>query len=311
VYNSQVRKATIDVGSNSVLLLVGEYDGSRWTPVAETSEVTALGEDTSRTRLLGEDAMVRTLAALRRAFDHAAQSGATGVRAGATMAARIADNAGDFLRRATEQGTPFEILSGETEAELGFLAVASDPLFEGAGRISIVDPGGQSTEMTTADRTPTGWRVGFRRSYPIGALALRSGLLASERPDPLALLRASAQVDDVIGLAFRPNESGQVVVLGASGTNLVSVREGLREWDPARIHGASLGYEEISRAAGRLSTMTDAERANLVGIEPGRERTIHIGALILERFLFALRAEACAVSVRGWRHAWLEHSFHH
>jgi exopolyphosphatase/guanosine-5'-triphosphate,3'-diphosphate pyrophosphatase len=55
--------------------------------------------------------------------------------------------------------------------------------------------------------------------------------------------------------------------------------------------------------------MTDAERAALVGIEPGRERTIHIGALIVERALLALVAEAVYVSVRGWRHAMLDRWF--
>ena len=49
--------------------------------------------------------------------------------------------------------------------------------------------------------------------------------------------------------------------------------------------------------------MTDAERAAVPGMEPGRERTMHLGALILERCLFALGAEKCRVSIRGWRYA--------
>jgi exopolyphosphatase / guanosine-5'-triphosphate,3'-diphosphate pyrophosphatase len=55
--------------------------------------------------------------------------------------------------------------------------------------------------------------------------------------------------------------------------------------------------------------MTDAERSQVAGIEPGREKTIHIGALILERFLYALRQERAVVSVRGWRHAMLAEMF--
>ncbi len=80
----------------------------------------------------------------------------------------------------------------------------------------------------------------------------------------------------------------------------------MREWDPDVVHGSYLDYEEISRFVGRTMRMTDAERAAMIGIEKGRERTIHIGALIVERALLALKAEGIYVSVRGWRHAMLE-----
>jgi exopolyphosphatase / guanosine-5'-triphosphate,3'-diphosphate pyrophosphatase len=301
-----VRKAVVDVGSNSVLLLVAEWSDGGWQTVRETSEVTALGEDTARTGLLGEEGISSTLHALGRAFEEARRAGAHEVVAAATMAARIAGNADEFLGRAAEQGTPVLVLSGEDEANLGFRAVAGDPLFADRGRVSIVDPGGHSTELLTADRKGDYWEVRLRRSYSVGALGLRSELPARESLDSLTLLRTSTSIDDQIGLAYRPGECGDVVVLGATGTNLVSIREGLREWTPGRVHGAELDYEEISRAVGWLSAMTDAERAAVPGMEKGREKTLHLGALILERFLYALRAESCRVSVRGWRHALLE-----
>jgi exopolyphosphatase/guanosine-5'-triphosphate,3'-diphosphate pyrophosphatase len=97
-----------------------------------------------------------------------------------------------------------------------------------------------------------------------------------------------------------------VVTLGATGTNLVSIREGWTQWQPDRVHGQVLLYEEISKAAGWMLPMLDLERARIPGIEAGRERTLAAGALILERFLFGLRAESCVVSIRGWRYAMLE-----
>jgi exopolyphosphatase/guanosine-5'-triphosphate,3'-diphosphate pyrophosphatase len=80
----------------------------------------------------------------------------------------------------------------------------------------------------------------------------------------------------------------------------------MTEWDPTRVHAAWLDYEEVSKAVGWLCGMTDAERAAVPGLERGREQTIHIGALILERFLHAIRSLGTSVSVRGWRHALLE-----
>ena len=293
-------KAVIDVGSNSVLLLVMEGERT----LLETSAVTSLGEGTKRTGLLSEEGMVRTLEALKRAFGAARAEGATEIRAAATMAARLATNTPEFRRRAEAQGTPVEVLSGEDEAELGFLAVAEDPTFGGTDRLSIIDVGGQSTELVTALRTESGWDRVFGRSFPIGTLALKDGPLREESPDGPAVFAASAMIDDL--LAEIEHLGGTPVALGATATNLVTIRDGMAQWEPEKVHGAWLYYGEIGAAVGRLMPMTDAERAALVGMEPGREKTLPAGALILERFLSALKAKGCAVSVRGWRHAMLE-----
>lgn len=299
-------KAVIDVGSNSVLTTVSQWEGAQWNSVLESTEVTALGEGTKQTGVLSQAAMHRTLAAIKRGWEAALNAGATDILAAATMAARIASNADEFQERGRLQGTPIEILSGELEAELGFRAVANDPIFAGASRITIIDPGGHSTELVTADRTPNGWVTRFRRSYPIGTLALLGEQLIDEVPDVRAQLNACRFIDDTIGLVYLPQQCGEVATLGATGTNLITIREAMPEWDAARVHGQYLDYEEVSKAASWLSAMTVRERESIVGMEPGRERTLHAGAFILERFLHATRALGCRVSVRGWRHALLE-----
>ncbi|MEI7575465.1 MAG: hypothetical protein WCK51_01115 [Armatimonadota bacterium] len=303
-----MRRAVIDVGSNSVLLLVCEFIDGSWSPVVDDTAITALGEGTKKTGVLSERGMTETLGALARFWTTALEAGAESIVAGATMAARIASNSAEFLERAAGQGTPVKILSGEQEAQLGFEAVVNDPAFTDYQRISIIDPGGQSTEMVTASRTDDGWTVDFRRSYPIGTLGLKSTNFPGEQVDGLSLLRASGAIDDLIGVCYRPGQCGEVVVLGAAGTNLVSVRDQLTTWQPDVVHGSTLQYEEISKAVGWMMPMNDSDRRAIPGLEKGRENTIHVGAFILERFLFALRAEACRVSVRGWRHALLANS---
>jgi exopolyphosphatase/guanosine-5'-triphosphate,3'-diphosphate pyrophosphatase len=303
-----MRRAVIDVGSNSVLLAVAERTLDGWRTIHEDAKVTALGEGTKATGLLGERGMRDTLSAIADFYRAASEAGATEVIAAATMAARIATNATEFIEMAEAQGTPVRVLSGEDEADLGFQAISNDPIFAESQRVSIVDPGGHSTELVTADRAEQGWDFRFRRSFPIGTLGLRSTHFTSEVAAPSQVLSGVAYLDDLFGVCYLPEAAGRVVVLGAAGTNLVSVRDQITVWDPERIHGARLGYEEVSKMFGWLCGMSDAERAQIPGLEPGRERTIHLGALILERALFALRAEECFVSVRGWRHALLEQS---
>lgn len=301
-----MRRAVIDVGSNSVLLLVAEKSAENWIPVFEATEVTALGEGTKSTGLISEASASRTLSALKRMFDLAGSHGASTIKAAGTMALRIATNTPDFLKRCQEQGTPVTVFSGDEEAALGFDAVANDPQFAQWNRLSIIDPGGQSTELVTADRSSTGWEVRFRKSFGVGTLGLKGEVLKSESPDHREIIEATVCIDETLGFCYLPGAAGVAIVLGATGTNLVSIRERLSKWDPKRVHGAKLEYEEISRAVGSMMPLTDEERREIPGMEPGRERTIHIGALILERFLDAIGATSCFVSVRGWRHAMLE-----
>jgi exopolyphosphatase/guanosine-5'-triphosphate,3'-diphosphate pyrophosphatase len=302
-------KAAVDVGSNSVLLIVERADAQSRKSILERSWVTGLGTGTKSTGLLEEDAMERTLGAVREAFSLAHAAGADSVVAAATMAARIARNTEDFLARATAQSTPIYVLPGDEEARLGFLAVANDPAFLSRNRITIVDVGGQSTEIATALRDGSGWKEEFRKSFSIGTLGLKSTSLRAECPTGAELLQAVVEIDDVLGICYRRGACGDAIALGATGTNLVSLREKLVEWDPERVHGQWLEFGEISQSVSYLYGMSEARRALLPGMEEGRGPTLPGGALILERCLDAIGAPGCYVSVRGWRHALLDREF--
>ena len=307
VYTALVIKAAIDVGSNSVLLVAMQQTEAGWITLHEASAVTGLGKGTKLSGLLDPEGASATLDVLQRFFDEARSHGATEILAGGTMALRIASDSQTFLERAEAQQTPVFIVSGPQEAELGFLSVCEDPLFAQESRLSIVDPGGHSTELVTADRTASGWEVKFRKSYPLGALGLRETSMPAESPGFSERLFTVDAIDTTIALEYLPHQCGRVVALGATGTNLVSIRDRLVSWQPDKVHGAVLDFEEVCRAVGWMCDMDDAGRAAIVGLEQGREKTIHIGALILERFLHCLHALECTVSVRGWRHALISH----
>lgn len=307
-----MRHAVIDVGSNSVLLLVAERQGEHWRPLFEMSRVTALGQGMGPHRELQDQPVSETLAALRDFFNQAReQYGADEIQAGGTMALRLATNPEKLLHAATAQKTPITVISGEREAELGFLAVAEDPLWrqelDSNPRLTIIDVGGHSTEIRTALQTSSGWEVLYEQSFTLGALGLREQVLSEPAPDLRARLRAVTAIDEVIGMEYLPGQAGLCIALGATGTNLITMRDEMRKWQPDRVHGQWLDYEDVSKAVGRLCDLDDAGRAKLVGLERGRERTIHVGALILERCLQAIHVLGCRVSVRGWRHAALEH----
>jgi exopolyphosphatase/pppGpp-phosphohydrolase len=77
---------------------------------------------------------------------------------------------------------------------------------------------------------------------------------------------------------------------------------GLTAFDPAQAHGVWFGDETPAALLERLLCLSDAERRALPGIEPDRAPLLHVGALILERALFALRREEVQISTRGLRY---------
>lgn len=300
------RRAIVDVGSNSVLLVVGERRGQTWVILKETSEVTALGEGLRQARRLSEEGMARTLDALRRAFALARSLGAE-TRAYGTMALRIAENAGEFLARAESQGTPLSVLSGEKEGELGLMAVIEDPVLASQRRIVVVDVGGHSTEIASATREDQ-WNIDFVQSFPLGTLGLRDLIAPAESVEGEDLRRVVTFVEGRLEELPPIGSGSSVVALGATATNLITLRDRITKWDPGEVHGKILTYEELSVLTHRLLPLTDAERASLPGLESGREHTIHLGALILLHVLRVLSVNACTVSTHGWRHALLARS---
>jgi exopolyphosphatase/guanosine-5'-triphosphate,3'-diphosphate pyrophosphatase len=298
-------RAVIDVGSNSVLLLVLRRNGDDWETVFEDAAVTGLGTGVKKTGVIKEECSARTLAAVRSFWSKALECGSTEIRAAGTMAFRIASNAADVLGKAAEQGTPISVLSGDEEAKLGLQAVLDDPLFAEHDRLTVIDPGGHSTEIASAERVNGSWSEVLRTSRSIGAFTLLDGPFTTECPGFAERLSAVSLIDDAIGFEFLPHKCGHTVLLGAAGTNLVTIRERITDWVPEKVHGAEIDYEEVSRSVDSLCSITLEERAKLTGIEPGREKTLHASLLIVERCLQAVHALGCTVSIRGWRHAFL------
>ncbi len=157
------RYATIDIGTNSVLLLVAERTASGFEPVVERAEITRLGRGVDRSGVLAEEAMNDTLAVLRSFAEEARSAGASEIACTATSAARDARNGADFMARAQQAaGVKVEIITGDLEAELSYLAAAREvgtsiPLV-------VLDIGGGSTEVVIG----SGGRVTYQRSFDVG-----------------------------------------------------------------------------------------------------------------------------------------------
>ena len=292
-----MRLATIDIGTNTTLLLVADSSGGEVRVLTERAEITRLGRGIGKDGGLGRPGIERTLAVLA---DYAALARAQGAALYAigTEALRRAPNARDFLEPAGQiLGVPVEVIGGDREAALSFLAAERSFPEETNGTVVVLDIGGGSTEIIVAQAS----RMEFRRSLPVGSVRLTEKYI---RSDPATPAEIESVTDEVARqLASVPFPASPITLIGTAGTvtSLAAMSLGLASYDPARVHGHRLTLPALGQQIARLRTSTQAEREKMAGLDPKRADVILAGACILEAIAQTAHASEILVSDRGIR----------
>lgn len=292
------RYAAIDVGSNSVLLLVAERqpDG-RFTAVEERSEITRLGKGVDQTKALAPDAIETTLKVLERFAQEARELGALGLVATATSAARDATNGKVFLDGAKSRaGLDVEIISGAEEARLSFASAFSD--FGGKGPLMVLDIGGGSTEFIFGDAAGA---VAFRHSFDVGAVRLTERHVKTDPPNQAELDAIDTMLTKTLTAVPPPPAGSKLVGVAGTVTTLCAVARRVEPYDPTLIHGATLTFDEVNAALTRLASLPTSLRKTVPGLQPKRADVIVAGGLVLRAAMRALKVDEVTVSDRGLR----------
>ncbi|ATB49897.1 Ppx/GppA phosphatase family protein [Corallococcus macrosporus] len=302
------RFATIDVGSNSVLLLVAERTPEgRFEAVRERAEITRLGRGVDATRKLSTEGMEATLQVLESFAREARELGAQGIAVSATSAARDAENGAEFLAAAKARAdVAVEIISGAMEAELSYAAVHADFAADAAGPLLVLDIGGGSTEFIYGNR---GGHVDFRHSFDVGAVRMTERFVRSDPMTPEDRASVEAHLRDTFRALPAPPPGAALVGVAGTVTTLYAVRHAIQPYVAERVHGGTLSLGELSALTHRLCTLPLEQRRALPGMQPKRADVIPAGALILLEAVRALKLEACRVSDRGLRWGLLAHRF--
>ncbi len=293
------RYAAIDVGTNTVLLLVAEATPTGFRPVAERGAITRLGQVVDASHRLAPEAMARTLEAVGHFVDEARELGVSGLAVSATSAARDAENGAEFLAAAhARAGVEVEILSGEEEARLSYLAVSNDFATEAGEReLVALDIGGGSTEFIFG----RGSTVGFHTSINIGSVRLTERCVRSDPPSEEDFARLQAALGPALAAVPRPDAGALVVGVAGTVTTLYAVAHSIAPYVAARVHGGWLSREGLAKTRERLAATPLAERRSIPGLQPERADVIVAGAILLESALDHLGANGARVSDRGLR----------
>jgi exopolyphosphatase/guanosine-5'-triphosphate,3'-diphosphate pyrophosphatase len=296
------RYAVIDVGTNSVKFHIGEKraDGT-WTKVVDRAEVTRLGEGLDASGgSFTPDAMERTVAAIAGMAAEAQREGAAVVAVG-TMGVRTARNRDDFVAAVERRcGARIEVISGEEEARLAYLAVKSG-LGLGTGSLVIFDTGGGSSQFTCG----RGAAVTEQFSVNVGAVRFTEKYGLAGIVQPADLRRAMDAIAADLARLDAATAPDALVGMGGAVTNLTAVMLGLRDYDPDAVQGATLALREVERQIELYRSRSAEERRRIVGLQPNRAEVILAGACIVRTIMRKLRKEELTVSDRGLRHGLL------
>ncbi len=305
--------AGIDIGTNTIRLLVADVDGDGYRELRSGRQITRLGQDLDRTGLLSEEAQDRSLAALKQFSKMIREYPDCRTVAIGTSALRNARNAASFLSAVKEStGIEVAVVSGDEEARLTLEGVRR-VLLRGKGpdrdplaSALVVDVGGGSSELIlTANGT-----TASIASMPLGAVYLTERFFHSDPPkkDERELLLQEIMLNlDAWEIDLRrvkaplPRQVRSLVGTAGTVTTLASMALQMEVYDPEKINGFVLTRSTLEGLLDRLAASTIEERKAIPGLEPGREDIILAGAMVIGEIMKRSEKEEMIVSDWGLR----------
>jgi exopolyphosphatase/guanosine-5'-triphosphate,3'-diphosphate pyrophosphatase len=305
-----VRRAVIDVGTNSVKLLIADVLGESVQPLHEESRQTRLGKNFYDTHQLQADAIAHTAIAVADFAKTAREKNAGSVRVFATSAARDAQNAHDLVSAiTTASGLKLEIISGEQEADWAFQGatrgteLAKTPLL-------LMDVGGGSSEFIIGH----GGHQSFARSFALGTVRLMEKYPVGDPPTPEDLAKCRDWVENLLQREIRPaldpvlqheQKAGRVQLAGTGGTATILALMELKSgrFDREQIEAAHLTLEKIQTHVENLWRLPLAQRREIPGLPKSRADVILTGVLIYASVMKEFGFTELRVSTRGLRFA--------
>jgi exopolyphosphatase/guanosine-5'-triphosphate,3'-diphosphate pyrophosphatase len=282
--------SSIDVGSNTIRLLIGRVESGKVIRHKTEMVITRLAAGIGDTGLLNPDNMEKSISVLKAFSDIISAYDISHIRAVGTSALREAKNSEEFRQRVlSEIGINIEVISGEEEAELTAKGVLSDlPKTDSS---LIIDVGGGSAEWIFCKNSSPA----AMGTIPTGVVKLFDNHIKSDPPsksDIASLKKESDTVLSVLKTKIGHLINSSTFFIGTAGTvtTLASIDVGLESYGHEKIHRHNISLKKLYDISGRLISIPLSERKKMIGLEPERADLIIPGILftinIMELFGF-------------------------
>lgn len=276
-----MRKAAIDIGTNSCRLLVADVDDNNCRVIRREISSTRLGQGVDANKALAPEAIERTIQCLKEFVRINRELGVDWCRAVATSAVREAANRQGFIEQAyRECGLGIDVIDGEEEAALSYSGVISGICLDNPPLVA--DLGGGSCEFMARSG-----RDDLLFSLPLGAVrATEAGYSSDDIRARLSPL-----------LSWRDQyRDCPLVFVGGTATTLAAIKLALPEYDCRLVHGHILTFSEVEDIYKLLISLPLEERRRLPGLQPERADIIPAGALIVLEIMQLLGRSRIVVS---------------
>ncbi len=265
----------IDIGSNSVRLMLAEDGKTLYKSVKTTRLAEGMGNDLS----LKSDPIERTAHAVSFFKQQVISDGAQVVYAFATASVRQARNATEFLDRVKQLcGLEIEVISGQDEATLGARGALNGR--DGA----IIDVGGASTEISVVKNG----QMVYCKSIDLGVVKIKD-----------AVGQDYFAVKNFVGqkiLQFGDVPISKFYGIGGTATSIAGILLELEPYDRDRVHGFEIGIDQIEQLNQKLFKMTEEQKRKLKGLQPERACVIAGGCAVILAILKKVGANSLTIS---------------
>lgn len=293
-----MRIGAIDIGTNSMRLLIADYEDGNLLNREKFVNTTRIGEGVDKKGYISQEAMQRNIDGLidfnRMCKDRKCEK----VYCIGTSALRDSKNGDDFIQLAKNKADiDVEIISGKEESTLGFIGVAeglTDRLKEEES-ILVLDIGGGSTEFILGNLKG----IKFNKSENIGAVRMTEKFL---KADPISeeefksMIRfIEEQINDTIEF-LKNKKIDKVVGIGGTITSISAINQELETYSMEKIHNSSVDIEEVEKILQNLKKMTLNDKKNLKGLQPKRADIITSGVKILQIIMKKIEIKNIIVS---------------
>jgi len=287
------RFAGLDIGSNTVLMLIAEKEGKNLKKIRDEHSIARLGENVWKTNEINNIAIERAKAVLEKYKNICKEEQVTQIYANATSAIRDAKNGKEVAKILAETlGTEIKIISGDKEAELTFLGTV-----ESEKPSVVVDIGGGSTEIIFGKNS----KIDFKKSIKIGAVKLTDKFFPKHPPK-------DTEIDDMRHfirktLSAIPKIDNDSILYSVAGTptTLAAVDLRIKDYQSSIINQHKLKINRIEKITNIFLNLSVQEIIENYGIEPMRADIITAGSIILEECLSYFQRDFCIASIYGLR----------
>lgn len=290
-----MKVATVDIGTNSMRLLIADYDKNIISNREKYVQITKMGKDVDANKRISAESISRNTNALENFVNMAKEQNCEKIKVIGTSALRDSVNREEFINEAMKKtGIEVEIISGEMEANLGFLGVKN--LLDKKDYTLTIDIGGGSTEFILGNNLG---ELIFSKSEDIGSVRMTEKFLKTDPPTEFEILNLHDYIDMTINKTIdilKTYKIGKFIGIGGTATSISSMLQELSPYSSERVHNSKIYYDDLFRVFCDLSKKTLREKQMITGLQPQRADVIFAGVCILKEIMCRLNASYLVVS---------------